>query len=143
MISNGKSPRPGPPSFDFSPAVRYFRTMKMGWTAALLVVLVCASCDGGLEPPPAVKPGFGGTIRFVRSSWPAADSIYGLWTFTSQQALADSAAIFTGLFSDPPTIYLYPGLTSSLGLLPADSIKYEIYPAPEPDQVAKREEYDL
>jgi hypothetical protein len=88
------------------------------------------SCDKGLEPPPAVKPGFGGTVRFVRSSWPPAGSIYGLWVFTSQLYPSDSTAILTGLFSDPPTIYLYPGLTGSLSLVPVDSVTYAIYPAP-------------
>ena len=99
-------------------------------TAVLLAVLIFGSCDGGLEPPGAPDAGFGGTIRFVRASWPPADSIYGLWVFTSQNALTDSSAIFSGLFSNPPTIYLYPGLTGSLDLLPADSLAYVIKPIP-------------
>lgn len=99
-------------------------------TAVVLVALVFGSCDGGLEPPSPLEAGFGGTIRFVRSSWPPADSIYGLWVFTSQEALVDSSAILTGLFSNPPTIYLYPGLGGSLGLLPTDSLPYVIRPVP-------------
>lgn len=98
-------------------------------TAAVFIVLTLARCDGGLAPPEAQKPGFGGTIRFVRSSWPPADKIFGLWVFTSQSVPSDSTAIITGLFSNPPTIYLYPGLTGSLSEVPVDSVTYAIYPA--------------
>ena len=97
-------------------------------TAVLLMVLGIASCDGGLGPAPEQKAGFEGTIRFVRTSWPPADSIFGLWVFTSQEYLSDSTAIFTGLFTTPPTIYLYPGLTGSLSLAPMDSVTYVLYP---------------
>jgi len=103
--------------------------MKARLTAALIIVMTLTRCDGGLAPPVADKPGFGGTIRFVRSSWPPADSIFGLWMFTSQNVPSDSSAIFAGLFSDPPTIYLYPGLTASLSEVPVDSVSYAIYPA--------------
>lgn len=99
-------------------------------SSALIIVIIFARCDGGLAPPIAEKPGFGGTVRFVQSSWPPADSIFGLWVFTSQSVPADSSAIFAGLFASPPTIYLYPGLTGSLTEVPVDSISYAIYPAP-------------
>jgi len=115
---------------DFPPALRYFRTMTARLVAAITIALALSGCDGGLAPPVADKGGFGGTIRFVRSSWPPADSIFGLWLFTAQSVPSDSTAIFAGLFSDPPTIYLYPGLTASLSEVPVDSLSYAIYPAP-------------
>ena len=124
-----KGPRRLRPSVDFPPPVRYFRTMNSRLKAALIIVITLAGCDGGLAPPVAEKPGFGGTIRFVRSTWPPADSIFGLWMFTSQTVPSDSSAIFAGLFADPPTIYLYPGLTGSLSEVPLDSVSYAIYPA--------------
>ena len=122
--------RHGPHGVDFSAADHYFRSMTARLAALLCFLLVLVSCDGGLAPPPAAQPGFGGTVYFVRSSWPPADSIFGLWVFTSQEYLADSTAIFTGLFSNPPTIYLYPGLTGSLSLVAIDSIAYSLNPVP-------------
>ncbi|MCX6135843.1 MAG: hypothetical protein NTU47_18725 [Ignavibacteriales bacterium] len=91
----------------------------------LLVAIVISSltCDHGLEPPPNVTPGFGGTIYFGKGTWPAADSLVNLWLFASQLYPLDSLKVFTGLFSDPPTIYLYPATDKNLPLF-VDSVSY-------------------
>jgi hypothetical protein len=88
------------------------------------IVLLFISCDHGLEPPASVEPGFGGTIYFEKGTWPAADSIVNLWLFASQQYPLDSTKIFTGLFSNPPTIYLYPATDKNLPLF-VDSVSYK------------------
>lgn len=48
------------------------KAVKIG--LVLCLVLSFASCDHGLELPPAVKPGFGGRISY-RGKWPPPDSI--------------------------------------------------------------------
>ena len=88
------------------------------------IVVSSLSCDHGLEPPPSVEPGFGGTIYFEKGTWPASDSIVNLWLFASQLYPLDSAKIFAGLFSDPPTIYLYPATDKNLPLF-VDSVSYK------------------
>lgn len=91
----------------------------------LLAAIVASSlsCDHGLEPPPIVEPGFGGTIYFEKGTWPVSDSLVNLWLFASQQYPLDSSKIFTGLFSNPPTIYLYPATDKNLPLF-VDSVSY-------------------
>jgi hypothetical protein len=96
--------------------------MKKLLLAAIVVSLI--SCDHGLEPPLSVQPGFGGTIYFEKGTWPASDSLVNLWLFASQQYPLDSAKIFTGLFSNPPTIYLYPAVDKNLPLF-VDSVSYK------------------
>ena len=88
------------------------------------IVLLSISCDHGLEPPLSVEPGFGGIIYFEKGTWPAADSIVNLWVFASQVYPLDSAKVFGGLFSNPPTIYLYPALDKNLPLF-VDSVSYK------------------
>ncbi|HTY38517.1 MAG TPA: hypothetical protein VMH23_15470 [Bacteroidota bacterium] len=87
------------------------------------IVLSFISCDHGLEPPPAVQPGFGGTIVFEKGTWPTSDSLVNLWLFASQVYPLDSAKIFTGLFSNPPSIYLYPATDKNLPFF-VDSVAY-------------------
>ena len=73
------------------------------------------ACDGGLTPPPEVKPGIAGTIRFSSASpWPPTDSLQGLWLFASLEYPMDSARIITGVLIEPRTIFLYPSLGESL-----------------------------
>ncbi|MGA3246203.1 MAG: hypothetical protein ABSE41_16420, partial [Bacteroidota bacterium] len=67
--------------------------MKKLLLAAIVMSLL--SCDHGLEPPPSVQPGFGGTIYFEKGTWPASDSLVNLWLFASQLYPLDSAKIFT------------------------------------------------
>jgi hypothetical protein len=87
------------------------------------VAVLALSCDHGLEPPQATEPGFGGTIFFEKGTWPAPDSLVNLWLFASQQYPLDSTKIFTGLFSNPPTIYLYPATDKNLPFF-VDSVSY-------------------
>jgi hypothetical protein len=66
-------------------------TRRVGILFFLLWAL--SACDHGLEPPPAVKPGFSGRITYV-GNWPPADSIYLLAvvafkTFPPTNILAD------------------------------------------------------
>ncbi len=89
----------------------------------LALTILFLSCDHGLAPLPPVEPGFGGTIYFAKGTWPPADSLVNLWIFASQVFPLDSAKVFGGLFSNPPTIYLYPALDKSLPLF-GDSVSY-------------------
>jgi len=89
----------------------------------LVLAALILSCDHGLAPPPAVEPGFGGTIYFEKGSWPSADSLVNLWVFASQVYPLDSLKVFQGLFSNPPSIYLYPGFDKNLPFF-ADSVSY-------------------
>jgi len=81
------------------------------------------ACDGGLAPPPPVELGFSGTVHFTPGSWPT-DSLLSLWIFASQIYPLDSAKVYSGLFSTPNTIFLYPSITQSLPLSEVDSIPY-------------------
>ena len=83
---------------------------KMKILLTLVIAASLVSCDHGLEPPQRVEPGFGGTITFVKDSWPPQDSLVNLWVFASQIYPLDSSSVFTGLFANPPSIYLYPSL---------------------------------
>lgn len=94
-------------------------------------LLLFLSCDHGLELPPLVEPGFGGTIHFVQATWPPAtsDSLQSLWLFASQIYPLDSSNVVAGLTSDPPRIYVYPSLTGNLPFF-VDSVLYAIHVPP-------------
>jgi hypothetical protein len=92
----------------------------------LLLIILClciASCDGGLAPPPPVELGFSGTVHVAPGSWPPADSLAGLLIFASKIYPLDSATVYQGLFSNPPTIFVYPDFSKSLPFF-IDSISY-------------------
>ncbi len=82
---------------------------------AIPVVLILLGCDGGLQPPPP-DPGIGGTIRFVQSSWPPADSLQGLWLFASKEYPLDSSRVVAGVLVEPRFVFLYPSLQEPLPL---------------------------
>jgi hypothetical protein len=88
-----------------------------------LFCLLLASCDAGLAPPPPTEPGFSGTVYFAPGSWPT-DSLINLWIFASQIYPLDSAKVYSGLFTNPNTIFLYPNINQSLPLSAVDSIPY-------------------
>ena len=93
----------------------------------LIIAVFFLSCDHGLAPPSAVEvnvePGFGGTLYFEKGTWPSPDSLFDLWVFASQVYPLDSTLVFQGLFSDPPTIYLYPAINKDLPFF-VDSVSY-------------------
>jgi hypothetical protein len=95
--------------------------MKKTFLLALAVLLF--SCDHGLAPLPPAEPGIGGTVYFAKETWPPADSLVNLWIFASQVFPLDSQKVFQGLFSNPPTIYLYPAFDKNLPLF-GDSAAY-------------------
>jgi len=99
--------------------------MKKTFLAVCTIVFL--SCDGGLSPTPPPKPGISGTIYFAKGTWPGTpaspDSLANLWLFASQEYPLDSAIVFNGLFSIPPTIYLYPSFASNLPFY-VDSVQY-------------------
>jgi hypothetical protein len=95
--------------------------MKRLFPAVFAVLLL--SCDHGLAPPPPVEPGFGGTLYFEKGTWPDVDSLVNLWVFASQVYPLDSTKVFEGLFSNPPTIYLYPAFATNLPFF-EDSVLY-------------------
>lgn len=101
----------------------------MKYLVAIFLALIFLSCEGGLEPPPLVEPGFGGTITFVRDSWPPRDSLVNLWIVASQIYPLDSVKIFAGIFSDPPTIFVYPSFGESLPLFVV-SASYDFFLPP-------------
>jgi hypothetical protein len=89
----------------------------------IILCFLLVSCDGGLAPPPPVELGFSGTVYFTSGSWPRADSLVSLLIFASKIYPLDSATVYTGLFSYPPAIFVYPSMTSSLPFN-VDSIPY-------------------
>ena len=89
----------------------------------IILCLLLTACDGGLAPPPPVELGFSGTVYFTPGSWPT-DSLINLWIFASQIYPLDSAKVYSGLFTNPSTIFLYPGMNQSLPLSAVDSIPY-------------------
>jgi len=93
----------------------------------LIIAAFFLSCDHGLAPPSTVEhgveSGFGGTLYFEKGTWPSPDSLFDLWVFASQKYPLDSTMVFQGLFSDPPTIYLYPALDKDLPFF-VDSVSY-------------------
>ncbi|MBI3788148.1 MAG: hypothetical protein HY276_07815 [Ignavibacteriales bacterium] len=106
----------------FSQAIANFSYFMKYFTVISMMVLLY-SCDPGLAPPPEVEPGFGGTITFAKGTWPPQDSLVNLWIFASQVYPLDSSKIFTGLLSNPPSIYIYPALDGNLPFF-ADSVSY-------------------
>ncbi|MGB2869386.1 MAG: hypothetical protein WBD36_13105 [Bacteroidota bacterium] len=94
-------------------------------------LLFFLSCDHGLELPPLIEPGFGGTIRFAQGTWPPAtsDSLQNLWLFASQIYPLDSTNVLAGLTSNPPKIYVYPSLVENLPFF-VDSVVYAIHVPP-------------
>jgi hypothetical protein len=101
-------------------------TILVALMKLLTIIIFCLlflSCDAGLAPPPPAELGFSGTVYFTPDSWPK-DSLISLWIFASQIYPLDSAKVYSGLFSVPNTIFLYPGITQSLPLLEVDSIPY-------------------
>lgn len=94
----------------------------------LLVAVLLLSCEPGLSPPPDIEPGCGGTIVFEKGTWPRADSLFNLWVFASQTYPLDSTKVFEGMFSNPPTIYLYPSIDQNLPFF-VDSVSYA-FPLP-------------
>jgi len=103
---------------NFSPLIIILFLTRMRSTALIacvLLLLSCAlSCDGGLAPPSLIEPGFGGTISFTSGTWPPPDSLVNLWLVASQDYPLDSVTVFTGIFSNPPRIYVYPSLDTNL-----------------------------
>jgi hypothetical protein len=85
--------------------------------------LLLVACDGGLAPPPPVELGFSGTVHFTPGSWPPSDSLVSIMIFASKIYPLDSATVFAGLFSNPPSIFLYPDIGKSLPFF-VDSISY-------------------
>ena len=95
-------------------------------------------CNGGLSPTPQAKPGISGTVYFAAGTWPGTpstpDSLFNLWIFASQVYPLDSTLVLSGLFSNPPTIFLYPSIVANLPFyedtvdyffsLPAGTYKY-------------------
>jgi hypothetical protein len=94
-----------------------------------ILCLILAACDDGLAPPPPVELGFSGTVYFTPGSWPPPDSLVSLLIFASQVYPLDSAKVYSGLFSNPSTIFAYPSLSGSLPLTQVDSISYS-FPLP-------------
>ena len=102
-------------------------TILVSFMKLLVLIILClllASCDAGLAPPPPIELGFSGTVYFTPGSWPSRDSLVGLMIFASEIYPLDSAMAFAGLFSDPPTIFVYPSMSESLLPFSADSISY-------------------
>ncbi len=97
-----------------------------------MLLLICSalalSCEGGLSPTPPPKPGFDGTILFANGTWPGTpqspDSLWNLWVFASQNYPLDSSLVFSGLFSSPPTIFLYPSFVTNLAYY-VDTLHYQ------------------
>jgi hypothetical protein len=98
--------------------------LTMRFLPPIILCLLLISCDGGLAPPPPVELGFSGTVYFASGSWPPADSLVGIMIFASKIYPLDSATVFAGLFSDQPTIFVYPNISESLIPFFADSISY-------------------
>ncbi len=90
-------------------------------------IFFALSCDGGLSPTPPLNPGISGTIYFAQGTWPGTpsspDSLSNLWVFASQQYPLDSSLVINGLFSTPPTIFLYPSFIANLPFY-VDSAQY-------------------
>jgi hypothetical protein len=93
----------------------------------LVLIIFClflAGCDGGLAPLPPAEPGFSGTVYFAPGSWPPTDSLVSIMIFASKIYPLDSATTVSGLFSDPPMIFVYPSMSESLRPFFTDSISY-------------------
>jgi len=93
----------------------------------LVLIILClylAGCDGGLAPPPPAEFGFSGTVYFAPGSWPPTDSLVSIMIFASKIYPLDSATAVSGLFSDPPQIFVYPSMSESLRPFFTDSLSY-------------------
>ncbi len=101
----------------------------MKYIILIILCLILVACDGGLAPPPPIELGLSGTVHFTPGSWPSSDSLVGLLIFASQVYPLDSAKVYSGLFSNPSTIFAYPSLSGSLPLSHVDSISYS-FPLP-------------
>ncbi len=99
--------------------------MRTRLLLSLVLLLFLWRCDGGLQPPEGVEPGFSGTIRFVPGYWPPQDSLYNLWLFASQVYPLDSSLVFQGIISTPPYIFIYPEFNGTLASNQVDSVSYE------------------
>ena len=102
-------------------------TILVSMMRILILVILCvfiAACDGGLAPPPPSELGFSGTVYFTPGSWPPTDSLVSIMIFASTIYPLDSATTVSGLFSDPPLIFVYPSMSESLRPFFADSISY-------------------
>ncbi len=102
----------------------YYSRVRMKPLVFIILCMVLVSCDAGLAPPPPIELGFSGTVHFTPGSWPPQDSLASLMIFASKIYPLDSATVYAGLFSDPPTIFLYPGTNRSLLPFYTDSIPY-------------------
>jgi hypothetical protein len=104
--------------------------MRNGILALCLIVWM--GCNRGLSPTPQPKPGISGIVHFANGTWPGTpsspDSLSNLWIFASQVYPLDSSLVFGGLFSNPPTIYLYPSTVTNLPFY-VDSVEY-FFPLP-------------
>ena len=104
--------------------------MKKG--VLVLCAILCMSCNGGLSPTPPPTPGISGMVYFAEGTWPGTptspDSLSNLWIFASQVYPLDSTLVLNGLFSSPPTIFLYPSIAANLPFY-QDSIQY-FFPLP-------------
>ncbi len=94
---------------------------------SVLPLFVVLACNAGLSPTPPPKPGISGTVYFANGTWPGTptspDSLVNLWIFASQVYPLDSSLVFNGLFSSPPTIFLYPSIVQNLPFY-VDSVSY-------------------
>ena len=102
----------------------------------IIPIILCAliyGCDSGLAPTSVITTtptvtGISGVIYFTPGSWPRADSLAGLMIFASKNYPLDSVSVVAGIFSNPPTIFFYPGISTSLPFF-VDSIAYT-FPLP-------------
>jgi hypothetical protein len=120
--------RPGIHRVAFQFGYRYFFDATMKKTLLIVCAMAALSCDGGLSPTPPPKPGISGTVYFAKGTWPGTpsspDSLSNLWIFASQEYPLDSALVLSGLFSSPPTVFLYPSLAANLPFY-VDSVQYD------------------
>ena len=119
-------------SVAFQFAYRYFFRTVMKNGILVLFAVVWISCNGGLSPSPPPIPGISGTVYFADGTWPGTpfspDSLSNLWIFASQFYPLDSSLVIGGLFSSPPTIFLYPSFVENLSSY-VDSVRY-FFPLP-------------
>jgi hypothetical protein len=108
----------------FDNSIRLVLVSLMRFLILINLCLFLGGCDGGLAPPPPAEPGFSGTVYFAPGSWPSTDSLVSIMIFASKIFPLDSATTVSGLFSDPPLIFVYPSMSESLRPFFIDSISY-------------------